>query len=88
MLRRVPANTFSSSRNPFGQPGNILEHDAGAVLRAQHRLGGEPDILLAIGALDGADLAEALGHRQPFAQIVIGDVAAEVSSLEHGSSAP
>ena len=66
---------------------DILEHHAGAVFRAQHRFGGEPDVLLAIGALDGADLAQALGHREPFAQIVIGDVAGEISLINHGPSA-
>jgi hypothetical protein len=67
--------------------GDILEHHAWAVFRAQHRFGGEPDVLLAIGALDGADLAQALRHGEPFAQIVVGDVAGEVSLINHGPSA-
>ena len=67
----------------LGAARDVLEHDAGAVLRAQHRLGGEPDILLAVGALDGADLAQALGHREPFAQIVVGDVAGEIAFVGH-----
>ena len=71
----------------LGAARDILEHHARALFGAQHRLGREPDVLLAIGALDGADLAQALGHREPFAQIVVGDVAGEVSLINHGSSA-
>src|SRR5262249_20126771 len=67
----------------FRTTRDVLEHDAGAVLRAQHRLGSKPDLLLAVRAFDGADLAEALGHRKPFAQVVVGDVAGEIALLDH-----
>ena len=59
----------------LGTAGNVVEHDARAVLGAQHRLGGEPDILLPARARDLAHLAQPLGIGEPFAQIVIGDVA-------------
>jgi hypothetical protein len=62
---------------------DVLEHHARAVLGPQHRLGGEPDVLLAVRALDRAHLAQTLGHRQPFAQIVVGDIAGEVSLIDH-----
>src|SRR5262245_63300492 len=55
------------------------------MLRPQHRLGGEPDILFAAGALDRTHLAQPLGHRQPLAQVVVGDIAGEVSLLDHRS---
>src|SRR5262249_14052081 len=60
------------------------EHDAGAMLRAQHCLGGKPDVLLAVCPFDGADLAEALGHREPFAQVIVGDIAGEIALPDHG----
>ena len=66
--------------------GDVLEHHARAVLRPQHRLGGEADILLAARALDGADLAQALGHDEPFAQIVVGDGAGKVPLIDHADS--
>ena len=59
--------------------GHLVEHHAGAVLRAQDRLGGEPDVLLPARALDVAHLAEPLGMREPFAQIVVGDVGLDVA---------
>jgi hypothetical protein len=69
----------------FWAARDVLEHDAGAVLGAQHRLGGKSDVFLAVCALDRADLAEALGHRQPFAQIVIGNIAGDVALPAHRS---
>src|SRR5207249_10535634 len=67
----------------FGAAGDVLEHHARPVLGAQHRFGGEPDVLLAIGALDGAHLAQSLRHREPFAQIVVGDIPGEVALAVH-----
>jgi hypothetical protein len=61
---------FMSSRVPLAQPGMSSN-------------GGEPDVLLAIGALDGAHLTEAFGHREPFAQIVVGDIPGEVALAAH-----
>jgi hypothetical protein len=58
------------------------------MFRAQHRLGGKSDILLAIGALDDADLSKSLGQREPSAQIVIGDVAGEVPLVDHRCHQP
>src|SRR5262249_61687538 len=40
---------------------DVLEHHAWAVLRPQHRLGGEPDVLLAVSALNRAHLAQPFG---------------------------
>src|SRR5262249_1956815 len=85
MLRRVPANMLSRRRKPFGQPGMSLQPPAGAVPRPQPRLGGEPDVLLAVSALTRAPLAQPFGHRQPLAQVVVGDIASEVSLLDHRS---
>src|SRR5262249_57133624 len=68
----------------FRTTWDALEHDAGAVLRAQHRLGGKPDLLLAVCPFDGADLAQALGYREPFAQVVVGDIAGEIALPDHG----
>ena len=67
----------------LGAARDVLEHHARAVLGAQHRFGGKPDVLLAVGALDGADLAQPLGHGEPFAQVVIGDVAGEIALVAH-----
>ena len=58
---------------------HVVEHHAGAVLLAQDRLGGEPDVLLPARALDVADLAEQFGAREPFAQVVVGDVGVDVA---------
>ena len=58
---------------------HLVEHHAGAVLLAQDRLGGKPDVLLPARALDVAHLAEQLGAGQPLAQIVIGDVGVDVA---------
>src|SRR5262249_11665954 len=69
----------------FWTARDVLEHDAGAVLGAQHRLGSESDVLFAVCALDGADLAEALGHGEPFTQVVVGDVASKVTLSAHRS---
>ena len=63
--------------------GNVVEHHARAVLGAQHRLGGEPDIFLPAGARDIANFAEPFGERQPFAQIVVGDRGFDVAVLIH-----
>ena len=57
----------------LGAARDVVEHHAGAVLGAQDRLGGEPDVLLPVRALDVAHLAEQLGAREPFAQVVVGD---------------
>jgi len=65
---------------------DVLKHDARAMLGAQHRFGGEPDILLAASALDGADLVKPLGERKPFAQIVIGDIACKIPLVDHWTS--
>ncbi len=62
----------------FRRARDVLEHHAGPMLGAQHRFRRKPDILLAIGALHGAHLAQAIRHRQPFPQVVIRDVACEV----------
>jgi hypothetical protein len=62
---------------------DVLEHHARTVLGAQHRLGGEPDILLPAGAAHGTDLAEPVGQHQPFAQIVIGDMGRDVARFGH-----
>ncbi len=70
----------------FRAAGDVVEHHAGPVLVAQDRLGGEPDILLPACAADIADLAELLGGRQPFAQIVVGDCGFDVAVLLHASS--
>ena len=37
------------------------------MLCSQHRLGGKPDVLVAIGILDRAYLTQALGEHKPFA---------------------
>ena len=87
MLRRVPANMLSSTRIALRAAGHIVEHDAGAVLGAQDRFGGEADVFLPARALDGAHFAEPFGMREPFAQIVIGDVgcniAGDIGSFVH-----
>ena len=76
--RYIGTGTYSITRDP---EENWL--NAGAY-RAQHRLGGKPDVLLAVCSFDGADLAEALGHREPFAQVVVGDIAGEIALPDHG----
>ena len=83
MLRRVPANMLSSTRKPLGAAGDVVEYHARPILVAQDRLGGEPDILLPAGAVDVADLAERLGSRKPFAQIVVGDCGFDIAVLLH-----
>ena len=70
----------------LGTIGDVLEHDARSVFGPQHRLGCKPDVLLAIGALDRAHLAQPLGERKPFAQIVIRDIAGEIPLVDHCSS--
>ena len=59
---------------PFGAARHLVEHDAGPLLGAQNRLGGESDILLPRRALDVAHLPHPLGKLQPLAQVVVGDV--------------
>ena len=63
----------------LGAARHLVEHHAGAVLLAQDRLGGEADVLLPARALDVADLAEQLGAREPFAQVVVGDAGVDVA---------
>ncbi len=68
--------------------GHVLEHDAGAVLGAQDRLGGEPDILLPGCAAHDLHLAQPLREREPFAQVVVGDVRGEVAAGGHSVCFP
>ena len=67
----------------LGTAGDVVEHHAGAVLGAQDRLRGEPDVLLPGRANDMADLAQALGMLEPLAQVVIGDMTLQVAALVH-----
>ena len=68
----APIRAGDSRRgSALGAAGDVVEHHAGAVLLAQHSLGGEADILLPGGAADMAHLAELLGQVEPFAQVVI-----------------
>ena len=68
---------------PLGAAGNVVEHDAGAILGAQDRFRREADVLLPGGAAHGADLAELIGQREPFAQVVIGDAGLEIAACVH-----
>src|ERR1700730_6741985 len=69
----------------LGAARDILEHHAGTMLRAQDCFGSEPDILFAFCPLDGAALAQPLGSRKPFAQVVVADVAGKVALMDHPS---
>ena len=64
----------------LGAAGYLVEHDAGAVFLAQHRLGSETDILFPACAVYIFDLAQPVGQNQPFAQILIGDVAGYIAA--------
>ncbi len=67
----------------LGATGNLVEHDAGTVLGAQHCLGRKSDILLPAGALNLAHLAEPFGISEPLAQIIIGNMGGEIAALAH-----
>ena len=68
--------------------GHVLEHHAGAVLGAQDRLGGEPDILLPGCAAHDLHLAKPPRQREPFAQVVIVDMRGEVAAGGHDACFP
>src|SRR5712692_1722721 len=69
--------------NPSGTAGNVVEHDARAVVRAQHDLRSEPDILLPARSMHGANFAETLGEGQPLSQVVERDLALDVARAAH-----
>ncbi len=76
----------------LGAARDVVEHDARAVLGAQDRLGGEPDILLPRRARDIAHLAQTPRIVEPLAQIVILDppldVAAAAAAAAHAPAFP
>ena len=76
MLRRVPANMFSSSRNPFGQPGMSSNTTQGPFSARSTASAASPMSSCQLAPAHGADLAEPFGERKPLAQIVIRDARA------------
>jgi hypothetical protein len=45
----------------LGATLNVFEHDARTILRAQHRFGGQADIVLPIGVAHDAHFAQLIG---------------------------
>ena len=83
MLRRVPANMLSSRRKPFGQPGTSSNTTQGPFSARRIASAASPISSCQLAPAHGAHLAQALGLRQPFAQVVIGDVGRDVASIGH-----
>ena len=64
----------------LGAARYVFEHHAGAGFFAQHGFRGEADILLPAGALDIFHLAQPVGQNQPFAKVVIGNIASDIAT--------